>query len=263
MLRFVGLLAGVAGIAMSSSALAADHSLAEDAKAFGARESIRSVEVSPSGTKLLFIGAGAGRMSTLQYVDIATKAAKTVAASDGDPETLYWCGFGSDTQMVCKFGGYQLFGDDIVGFSRLVSLSANGGKAKALGQPSNYYNPVIRQYDGDILDWLPDNPGSVLMARAYAAERDRAGSHIRDTREGLGIDRIDLESLKVTQVESARGDASSYITDGRGNVRIMEVPITKGEIQELTGRYEYKFRARGSKDWKPLSEYNSRDRSGC
>ena len=262
MLRLVGLLAGVAGIALSSSALAADHSLAEDAKAFGARESIRSVEVSPSGTKLLFIGAGPGRMSTLQYVDIATKAAKTVAASDGDPETLYWCGFGSDTQMVCKFGGNQLFGDDIVGFSRLVSISANGGKAKALGQPANYYNPVIRQYDGDILDWLPDSPGSVLMARSYAAERDRAGSHIRDTREGLGIDRIDLESLKVTQVESARGDASGFITDGRGNVRIMEVPVTKGEVQELTGRYEYKFRARGSKDWKPLAEYSSRDRSG-
>ena len=262
MLRIIGLLAGAAAIAAPSSILAADHSLADDAKAFGARESVRSVEVSPSGTKLLFIGAAPGRISTLQYVDLATKGAKTLAASDGQPESLYWCGFGSDTQIVCKLGGYERFEGDILGFSRLISVSANGGKAKLLGQPSNYYNPVLRQYDGDILDWLPDKPGSVLMARAYAPEHDRPGSHIRDTREGLGIDRIDLESLNVSLVESARRDASGYITDGRGNVRMMEIPITAGEAQELTGRYEYRFRAKGSKDWKPFSEYIGAERSG-
>jgi dipeptidyl aminopeptidase/acylaminoacyl peptidase len=262
MLRFIGLLAGAASIAVSSPVLASDRSLADDAKAFGARESVRSVEISPSGTKLLFIGAGPGRLSTLQYVDLTTKAAKTIAASDGDPESLYWCGFGTDTQMVCKFGGYQKFESDILGFSRLASVSAAGGKAKLLGQPTNYYNPVLRQYDGDILDWLPDRPGSVLMARTYAAEHNRAGSHIRDTREGLGIDRIDLETLKVTLVESARRDASEYITDGRGNVRIMEIPITTGEGQELTGRYQYRYRAVGSKEWKPLGEYNSQEKSG-
>ena len=104
MLRFIRLFAGTAAIAMSSAAFAADHSLVEDAKAFGARESVRSVEVSPSGSKLLFVGAGPGRLSTLQYVDLAAKGAKTLAASDGDPESLYWCGFGTDTQIVCKLG---------------------------------------------------------------------------------------------------------------------------------------------------------------
>ena len=259
-MRITGLFAGAAALAASASALAADHSLAEDAKAFGSRERIRSVEVSPSGNKLLYIAAGPGAMSVAQYLDIASKAAKPVAASDGKPETLYWCGFSSDTQMICKYGGYGRVDHDIVGFSRIVAVSGNGGKPIELGQPENYYNPVMRQYDGDILDWLPDQPGSVLMARTYAAERDRAGSHIRDTREGLAIDRIDLATMKSTQVESGRSDASGYMTDGRGNVRIMQVPVSKSE--ELTGVWRFKYRVRGSRDWKPFVDFNSIDRSG-
>jgi acetyl esterase/lipase len=256
------LLASAISLCCAMRANAADHSLAADAKAFGARESIRSVEVSPSGAKLLFIASGPGAMSMLQYVDIATKQAKTAAASDGYPETLYWCGFGSDTQIVCQYGGYGRIENDIVGYSRLVAVPSNGGKPRELGQPENFYHQVLRQFDGAVLDWLPDDPGSILMARTYAAERDRAGSHIRDTREGLAIDRINLETLKSSQVESGRRDASDYMTDGRGNVRIMEVPSAVGEEQELTGLLRYKYRLRGSKDWKPFVEYSMTNRAG-
>jgi dipeptidyl aminopeptidase/acylaminoacyl peptidase len=256
------LLASAIGLYFGAPAGAAAHSLAEDAKAFGTRESVRSVEVSPSGTKLLFIAAGPGAMSMLQYIDITTKQAKTVAASDGYPETLYWCGFGSDTQMVCQYGGYGRIDNDIVGYSRLVAVPGNGGKPRELGQPENFYHQVLRQFDGAVLDWLPNDPGSVLMARTYAAERERAGSHIRDTRDGLAIDRIDLETLQSSQVESGRRDASDYMTDGRGNVRIMEVPSARGEEQELTGLLRYKYRPRASKDWKPFVEYSITERTG-
>jgi dipeptidyl aminopeptidase/acylaminoacyl peptidase len=262
MLRFIGLLAGTAAFAVAGSASAASRSLAEDAKAFGARESVRSVDVSPGGTKLMFIAAGPGAMAMVQYVDITSKKATTVAASTGDPETLYWCGFRSDTMMVCKYGGYGRLDNDIIGFSRIVAVSGNGGKPRQLGQPENFYNPVLRQYDGDILDWLPDQPGSVLMARAYAAERERAGSHIRDTREGLAIDRVDLDTLKSTRIESGRRDASGYMTDGRGNVRIMEAPVVQGEEEEMTGRMRFKYRLNGSKEWKDLAEFNVEDKSG-
>ena len=262
MFRIIALLAGAAGLALSASALAAANSLAADAKAFGARESIRSVEISPSGRKLLFIAAGPGRTSILQYVDLATKTTRTIAASDGDPETLYWCAFGSDTQLICKYGGYVHLDGDVVGFSRLVALSSEGGKARQLGQRESYYNPVLRQYDGDILDWLPDNPGSVLMQRTYAAERNRPGSNIKDTREGLGVDRIDLATMKSTSVESARREASRFMTDGRGTVRIMETASATGEEQDLTGVWRYKYRTRGSKEWKPLAEFDTRNDRG-
>lgn len=259
----VRLAAVAAGLFASTSALAAQFSLAQDAKAFGARESLRSVELSPSGTRLLYIGSGSGRVSVLQHVDLASKTTQTIAASDGNPEDLYWCAFGSDTQLVCKFGGYVNLEGDIAGFSRLVTLPSRGGKPRPLGERESYYTPVSRQYDGDILDWMPGNPGSVLMQRTYAGERNRAGSNIRDTREGLGVDRIDLASLRVTPVESATRQADSFMTDGRGTVRIMGSAAAAGEAQELTGLYRFKYRAAGSKDWRPLVEYDMRSDKGA
>jgi hypothetical protein len=177
MFRSVGLLASAAGLFWSTGAIAAEFSLAADAKAFGARESIRSVDISPSGKQLLFIVAGPGRLSALRNIDVATKRAKSLLATSGDPEDLYWCAFGSDTQLVCKYGGMVAMEGMVVGFSRLVTVSAAGGKPKQLGQRESFYNPVLRQYDGDILDWLPNDPGSVLMARAYVGERSRPGSN--------------------------------------------------------------------------------------
>ena len=261
-LRNIVLLAAAAGLSLSTSAAGSEFSLAQDAKAFGARESIRSVEISPSGKQLLFVIAGPGRMSALRTVDVATKQARTLLATSGEPENLYWCSFGSDTQLVCKYGGYGREGRVVVGSSRLVTVSTHGGKPQPLGQRESYYNPVLRQYDGDILDWLPNDPGSVLMARAYAPERYREGSNIKDTREGLGVDQIDLASLKTTRVETPRREASGFMTDGLGNVRLMEMSVATGEQQELTGVWRYKFRPRGSKDWKPFVEYRSTDGAG-
>jgi dienelactone hydrolase len=251
------------GAISTAGAAVPAHSLADDAKAFGARESVRSVAISPTGKELLFIAAVPGRTSVLQVVDIATKATRSVAKSDGDPESLYWCEFGSDTQLVCKFGGETRVGSDIAGFSRVVSVPLNGGKVKELGQAANYYLPVGRQYDGDILDWLPESPGSVLMQRSYIGENIRPGSHLGDTRQGLGVDRVDLTSLKSTPVELPRDGADSYMTDGLGDVRIMTTAETTGETQDLTGLIRFKFRKAGSKNWEPFTQYDERTKTGA
>jgi dipeptidyl aminopeptidase/acylaminoacyl peptidase len=246
-----------------ASIAASSYSLADDAKAFGARERVRSVAISPSGRKLLFISAMPGRGSVLHVVDIATKADAAVARSDGDPESLYWCEFGSDTELVCKFGGETRIDADIASFSRVVAVPVGGGKVEDLGQPANYYHPVGRQYDGDILDWLPDTPGAVLMERNYIGENGRLGSHISDSREGLAVDRIDLATLKSAPVELPRRNADSYLTDGRGNVRILSSAATTGETQDLTGLVRFEFRKAASRDWQPLTQYDERSKSGA
>lgn len=261
MLRFIGLLAAATAAASPLPAFAADHSLADDAKVFGARESVRSVAISPSGKELLFITAVPPRTSVLQVIDVATKASKIVAKSEGDPK-LYWCEFGSDTEVVCKFGGSGKYMSDIVSFSRTVAIPLDGGKIKELGHPPGPFVPTGTQYDGDILDWLPGDPGSVLMQRTYIGENIRPGSHIQDTRDGLGVDRIDLATLKATPVEPPRPGADGYMTDGRGNVRILTSAEVTGEREDLTGLVRFKFRRSGSKTWEPFLQYDQRTKNG-
>lgn len=85
-----------------------------------------------------------------------------------------------------------------------MAVSSDGKTIKQLGQRDSYKQATYRQFDGSILDWLPDQPGSVLMARHYVPEVVTTGSNISDDRAGLGVDRIDLASLKVSQVEKPR-----------------------------------------------------------
>ena len=255
------LAAGVSLLSLSAAAQAADASLAADAKAFGTREFVQMMDISPSGRSLLELVSGPGRTSVLRIVDTATGNATPVVRSDGKPESLYWCSFATDAQLVCKYGALLKVDGLIVGFSRLVTLGADGKNVKQLGQRERWHDSGIRQFDGEILDWQPEQPGTVLMARNYVKEIGKTGSNISDSRSGLGVDRIDLASLKVASVEQPKEEISAYMTDARGIVRISEISKSTGSGQ-LTGDVTYRFRKAGSRDWKPLGRYSMIDGSG-
>jgi dipeptidyl aminopeptidase/acylaminoacyl peptidase len=242
-----------------SACLAA--TLDEDAKAFGTRENIQWMDISPSGNTLLAVASGPGRTSVLQIVDPATKAAHSIIMSTGDPESISWCRFASETQLVCSYGGYTKVDDDIVEFSRLVTLGIDGKNVKQLGQPQRATDLGIHQFDGDILDWLPDDPGSVLMQRNYVQQANNTGvGDPVEGDEGLGVDKIQLSSLRVSTVEPVQKEAQSYMTDGRGNVRMEMLAKMNGD--SLSGAFKFKYRRAGSSKWEDFSDFDSRNGSG-
>ena len=226
--------------------------LEEDAKAFGTRETVQSMDIAPSGKLLLAVVSGAGRTSVVKIMDATTMEAHPIIMSSGNPESVDWCRFASDTQLICSYSGNAKVDNDVAGFSRLVTLGIDGKNVKQLGQPERATDLGIHQFDGDILDWLPDDPGSVLMQRNYVQQANTTGiGEPVEGKDGLGVDKIQLSSMKVTSVEGAQKDADSYLTDGRGNVR-MEV-IAKAIGDTLTGDYKVRFRRSGSKKWEDFS----------
>jgi dienelactone hydrolase len=241
---------------LAIAAAARSATLEEDALAFGVRESVQSMDISPSGQKLLAVVSGAKRSSLLKIIDGATLESKAILMSKGEDESIYWCRFATDIQIICKYGGLARLDDNIVGFSRIATLGADGKNMKPLGQKSGEMQRYVRQFDGEILDWLPDQQGSVLMARHYVPEQESM-TNIADTREGLGVDRINLSTVKVTRVEPPKPLAESYLTDGRGNIRMMMLSNISGPDSDLSGRYSFKFRRAGSPKWEAFSEYNS------
>lgn len=262
MLRSIAALAwGASLLSFALPAQAANPALLAAAKAFGTREETQSMDISPSGRWLLEIASGPRRSSILRIIDAQSGQARAILKSEGDPETIYWCAFATDTQLICKYGALLKMNGDIVAFSRLVAVSSDGKTVRQLGQRESSNQESIRQFDGSILDWLPEQPGSVLMARNYVREL-ATGTGIADSRSGLGVDRIDLATLKASSVESPRDEITSYLTDGRGNVRLSEVSEKRGPSGELTGRFRYRYRKAGSRDWVPLGEYDAIDGSG-
>lgn len=240
---------------------AAPAPLSEDARLFGTRPAASQVAISPSGDKVVMLVAGPGKSTYAKVFDLVSGAATTAVASAGDPESLDWCQFASDTKLVCRYGGNVPVDGQLVGFSRLVTVGIDGKRLKLLGQQQSFYDSGLRQVDGSILDWLPGSTGAVLMAREYMPEVGRTGSNISRTKEGLGIDRIDLETLKSDQVEAPSRYASGYLTDGRGNVRLRTHDEADGS-GTLTGVTTYSYRRLGSDDWETLGKYDSRDGSG-
>lgn len=247
---------------IAGSAMAATAPLADDARAFGAREGAWSIDISPSGSKILYLTAGAGRTTLAKVVDVASGQSKTIIGTDGKPESLQWCGFASDQYLVCGYGGQARIDGVILGFSRLMALGSSGGAPRLLGQPRSSNDAGIRQVDGQVIDWLSGSDGAVLMAREYVPEVGLQSINAGRKKDGLGVDRIDLATLKSESVEPPRVEFSSYTTDGLGQVRLVAIAKSVVDSQYLNGVTRYRYREERSSDWKDLGQYDQRDGSG-
>jgi dipeptidyl aminopeptidase/acylaminoacyl peptidase len=234
------------------------HSLADDAAAFGARDGVRAMAVSPDGSKLVYVAPIKDRWSSVMLVDLASGADKPILVSNGAPEVLRWCNFAGNDRLVCRFTGNAHEGSGILlGFSRLVSINLDGGDLKQLGQQGSFYDRGLRQFDGSVLDWHANRPGTVLMEREYVPEVGKTGTRLAAERQGLGVDMVDVHTGKATSVEAPLPDAAGFLTDGLGNVRIKVNTETKDG--DATGRERVFYRVAGGKDWRALNDYVDAD----
>lgn len=224
---------------------------------FGARPLVEQIDLSPDGRRVVYITPGPGRSSIAMVADVEGGNQPTmVLHTKGHPDTLRWCRFAGDEQLVCQIAGVVMQVDLLVPFTRLLTLKIDGSGQSMLGQKQSLYDARLRQFDGTILDWLPRDDGAILMARTYIPEAGKAGTRIVRSEDGLGVDRIDLGTLRTTRIEPADRNASFFITDGRGEVRIKATHLTEGQGQ-LTGRWLHQYRLPGSRTWLPFSTWNS------
>lgn len=246
------IVAAVVGAALFTVPVAAQYSIAQDARSFGKRPGAWSVDISPSGNRAVLLVSGPASVTIAKVVDLNSGQATNILGSKDSREALDWCEFGSDEYLVCRYSGISYEGGSYIPFSRLISIKYDGSNMNSLGQKASSKDRGLRQFDGQVIDWLPNDPESVLLARHYVPEIGTTGTNIARAREGLGIDKVDLATGKAKVLHSARAEASSYMTDGRGNARIM---VVHEEYDgRATGRTRYKYTTSDSNSWKPLGE---------
>jgi len=237
-----------AGAVMVSPALADDDLAAK----FGARASIEAMSISPDGKHVAMVVPMAGRASALIVGDLAAGGAtKPLLTSSGDPDRLQSCDWASDTTLICSI--FMVIKSGITAqFTRLVAINADGSKMHEVSQEGGIRALGFAQNGGDVIDWTGDGkPGNVLITRVYVPEQT-IGTSLAQTREGLGVDLLNVESMARHVVEQPKHDASDYITDGRGKVRVMGIlPIKSGEM--LSEHIDFQYRTPDSDNWRPLS----------
>jgi len=244
----------IVGLLVSSGALAQEP--VDPSQLFGVRESVEQIDISPDGTRVAFLQPGPGATTAVYVHDLGSDAdPRLVTRSTGNPERLRWCNFVTDTRLICQVAGMAVVDSILVPFSRLVSMDIDGGNAEALGERGSFYDVRLRQYDGSILDWNGGVSGTILMAREYIPEQGRIGTRLTRRTDGLAVDRIDVRTLRSDRVEPPSARANDYISDGRGNVRMMAVPQTRGGSGGLGTRTDYFYRTAGNREWRSFGSY--------
>jgi dipeptidyl aminopeptidase/acylaminoacyl peptidase len=225
------------------------------AKAFGVREDIQQISLSPAGDRVAYLASSGSRGSTLYIVDLDGAAVpKAVLRADGDPEKIYGCNWVSETRLICNAGVVKRDGDYIRGLTRLFAVNADGSELKRVSLRQGIYAEYNANFGGSVIDLLPGSNGEVLVGRQYVPE-GRLGAIVEKRNEGYGVDRVDTLSLAAKRVVRPMFNANEFISDGIGNVRIM------GSVFEATGGYSetktrYSFRAMNSENWVPLSVFD-------
>jgi dipeptidyl aminopeptidase/acylaminoacyl peptidase len=256
MMYRVSLLASAVGLICSAAPISA-ASIAEDAAAFGAREAVAAPRLSPDGNSVMYLTPGPGPQTVAVVSNLQSGQTRILVRSDGNPESLRGCNYSAPDRAVCYVVANVNTIGYLIGFQRALSMNLDGSDPKMLGQPQRNADAYLRQFDAAVLDWRGGADGKVLMMREYVPEIGKIESNIVDKREGLGVDLVDTRTLKSTRVEPPNPVASGYLTDGRGNVRVMAVVEERGRT--YTGRSKYFYRTKGSREWKTLVEYQEDD----
>jgi dipeptidyl aminopeptidase/acylaminoacyl peptidase len=262
---YSGVLCGL--VMVAAPGLRADSAKPFDAAAaFGARTDIASLRLSPDGLSVAFVTPIQGQGSVVYTQALAPGGkAKVAFYADGKPYRLRGCNWVANDRLVCAV--YGLVADhknnNIAGLlpiTRLMAVNADGSKPQLLSVTQSQYTPGLALQDTDVIDWLPDQDGSVLMSRTYLPNlhpESRTGSE----ESGLGVDLVDTRTLAVKHVIPPRRDATEYLSDGRGTVRIVAEHNMQPGGRD-SGVLTYLYRKPDSLDWQKLSTYNQADHSG-
>ncbi len=230
LLRRAGLWAVLASQAsLGADALSAEPKAIDAAAAFGARPSVSALALSPNGTSVAYIVPTAGQGSIAYTLALSKGAAPRPALSaDGSSYVLDRCRWVANDRLVCTVQAQvkdPIFG--VMSASRTVAVNADGSNLRELSNRTNPDSRGYNLYGGDVIDWLPEEDGAVLMIRNYLPD-DRLGTHLGSSAEGIGVDWVNTRTLEVKHIEPPRREAVEYFTDGHGRVRVMAVEGARG-----------------------------------
>jgi dipeptidyl aminopeptidase/acylaminoacyl peptidase len=239
-------IAAVAGI----PAQAADT--AQLAQVFGLRESILDASISPSGQQIAIVTPDADSGEALYAIDLTTDGAvpRQLLSNNASGQHLRWCDWISETRLLCQIRAQAQGETELLGVTRLIAVDTSGKGIKVISDGTTTRSLGGTQFGGSIVAWhVDDTPGSVLITRNYVPELT-TGTHGASSEEGLGVDRLDIESLRRRAVEHPNREAERYLADEHGEVRArINRRLDSGY---LTDKIDVYYRLPGSSDWQKL-----------
>ena len=223
------------------------------ARAFGAREGVSQMSLSPDGSRVAMLVPSKNREVALLIAEpLKGGDPAVIMRSSGEGDHLRKCNWVTDNRLVCSVYVILRHAGGIESFTRLVSLDADGKNFKVVTARTNERSLFGAYHGGDVVDLTGDGKGAILLTRFYVPEMN-TGRLAQKNEDGFGVERVNLSTLDRSPVVRPRRDAMEYIADGLGNVRIMGVRPLAG-TGYATNVVNYFYRRPGATEWEPLSK---------
>jgi len=247
-------------LAMATAITIPQVSANEQAKIFGAMPAVHQMSLSPDGNKIAFISPGPATQTDLYSIDLTKgNTPVRVTTSSGDPENLSWCGWVSSVRLACNTAGTTEYAGQLYSFSNVFAVNTDGSEPRLLTKKQGQNALGYNLGGGNIIDWLPDDDGSIMMSRYHLSE-ENIGTRIAKTKNGLAAEIIDTMNGRTKYVERPSEEAVEYITDGIGHVRVKGMRTKLGATELDSGAIKYFYELDGK--WLPLGELDYLNRTG-
>jgi len=186
------------------------------AQAFGAPPLMWGLNLSPDGTKIVFVQLVPEGVTIARVLDLNTKKTAVVLTGKQREFDVSWCDWASNSRLLCGVRGVvELYGKQLIAATRLIAVNADGSKMKVvLQRKADEYT----QFQDRVIDWLPDEPGSVLVQLPSPT--------------GSGVARLNIETGELKTESRIREGVHSWISDGYGAPRLYEI-VTSTERRWL------------------------------
>lgn len=244
------LLTGAALAALALATPLAANDLEDTAARFGFRETILQIALSPSGQKVVFVGAGPEHSEVVKVADVDGNSPVTTIISNSEREgDITQCEWATETRIVCQLQGMGKRSDGVLlPYTRTFAIDDDGSDVKMLSERQSYRALGFRQDGGDIVALDVDGKeGQILFTHEYVKEMS-TGTRLANSKEGLGVDAVDVENGRARVIMQPDAMATRYVADENGSLRLKRRDLVNGQGY-LTGERVFLYRPAKGGSW--------------
>ena len=248
--------------ALAVTSMAAQASVAQEqssrqelsiAERFGIRSSVLHISLSPSGSKIAWVGSGPLHTEELNVIDLDDdEGVQTIATNTEIHADLERCDWVSEERLLCDVYGMRRRPNGLLlPFSRMFLVSSDGSNLRPIENSADRVGLRFNNDGGDLvaLD-VRGQTGQALITRNYVQE-DVSATGMANWQSGRGVDRLDVLSGNRRRVVAPDPRASRYIADENGIVRL-KVRNVFSEDGFDTGEDTLHVRIPGRTSWQDL-----------
>ena len=171
--------------------------------AYVAEEPIRSISMSPDGSKIAVVQKIYGERFALVVADLNRENSILYTLKDTNEQKLFAVNWVSNTRLVTALVGAIKFGNTILPYTRMIAFDANGSnKAVLMANDKRLKNNF---YLSNIANVLPNDPNHIL---AYGYD------------SGLSIYKVDVYTGGVEKVARGGTQTIGFRFDDKGDPRL-------------------------------------------